>query len=233
MTEPWPTVRYPPAEALLALYRRRGPVINYGVGRHGYSYLLGAEANKFVFANSDAFSWREAFEALVPVDGPTALIVSDGAEHRRRRNLVLPALHHRQVQRYVQAMAANADAVIDGWQPGQTFNVYDQFRAAIRRATMESLFGPRMAGQADFLGEQLQPLMNLTHRLPQVMAWQRRAHTPGWRRAMAGRARVEQWVDTEIARARDSGSDEHVLACWSMAAPRTGSASATPRSATR
>ena len=54
-------VRYPPGEALLAMYRRRGAVINSGIGRHGYTYLLGDEANKFVFANADAFSWRETF----------------------------------------------------------------------------------------------------------------------------------------------------------------------------
>jgi hypothetical protein len=41
-------VRYPPGEALLALYRRRGAFINSGIGRHGYTYLLGGEANKFV-----------------------------------------------------------------------------------------------------------------------------------------------------------------------------------------
>lgn len=45
------TVRYPLGEALLALYRWRGPLINAGVGGHGYTYLLGAEANRFVFAN--------------------------------------------------------------------------------------------------------------------------------------------------------------------------------------
>lgn len=74
------TVRYPLGEALLALYRWRGPLINAGVGGHGYTYLLGAEANRFVFANADAFSWSQTFESLVPVDGPTALIVSDGAD---------------------------------------------------------------------------------------------------------------------------------------------------------
>ncbi|ENN5039231.1 hypothetical protein ABSX89_004967, partial [Salmonella enterica subsp. enterica serovar 1,4,[5],12:i:-] len=79
-------MRYPLGEALLALYRWRGPLINAGVGGHGYTYLLGAEANRFVFANADAFSWSQTFESLVPVDGPTALIVSDGADHRRRRS---------------------------------------------------------------------------------------------------------------------------------------------------
>ena len=97
-------MRYLPGEALLALYRRRGPVINSGVGRHGYTYLLGPEANKFVFANADAFSWRETFENLAMVDGPTALIVSDGDDHRRRRSVVAPGLRHRQIQDYVQTM---------------------------------------------------------------------------------------------------------------------------------
>src|SRR3984893_10619624 len=100
-------VPYLPGEALLALYRRRGPVFNTGVGRHGYTYLLGAEANKFVFANADAFSWRETFENLALVDGPTALIVSDGDDHRRRRSIVAPGLRHRQIQDYVQTMVSD------------------------------------------------------------------------------------------------------------------------------
>jgi cytochrome P450 len=141
---PWRPVRYLPGEVMLALYRLRGSVTNQRIGGYRLVYLLGPEANKFVFANSDAFSMREAMQILIPVDGPTALIVSDGAEHRRRRSLVQPALHHRQVQHYVQIMAANADAVIDTWQPGQKLDIYEQFRSAIRRSTIESLFGPRM-----------------------------------------------------------------------------------------
>ena len=81
---------YRPAELLLAMYRRFGPVVRFG----RYVYLLGPDANRFVFANSHLFRWREAYEALVPVDGPTALIVSDGEEHQRRRRSVQPALHH-------------------------------------------------------------------------------------------------------------------------------------------
>src|SRR5450755_1995984 len=113
------TVPYWPGEVLLALHRRRGAVINSGFGRHGYTYLLGADANKFVFANADAFSWQKTFENLAIADGPTALIVSDGDDHRRRRSVVAPGLRHRQVQDYVQTMVSNIDAVIDSWRPGQ------------------------------------------------------------------------------------------------------------------
>ncbi|EPZ64672.1 cytochrome P450 139 cyp139, partial [Mycobacterium tuberculosis '98-R604 INH-RIF-EM'] len=122
-------MRYPLGEALLALYRWRGPLINAGVGGHGYTYLLGAEANRFVFANADAFSWSQTFESLVPVDGPTALIVSDGADHRRRRSVVAPGLRHHHVQRYVATMVSNIDTVIDGWQPGQRLDIYQELRS--------------------------------------------------------------------------------------------------------
>jgi cytochrome P450 len=209
---PYRPVRYLPGEALLALYRRRGAVINSGVGRHGYTYLLGAEANKFVFANADAFSWRETFQSLAIVDGPTALIVSDGADHQRRRSVVAPGLRHREIQNYVHTMVSNIDTVIDGWRAGQRLDIYQQFRSAVRRSTAESLFGRRIAAHSDFLGEQLQPLLDLTHQLPQVMHMQRRAKTPAWRRAMTARTRINDLIDAQIAEARSAPRpDDHML----------------------
>lgn len=206
-------VRYWPVELLLSGYRRGGPVLSLG-GRNGFVYLLGPEANRFVFANSDLFCWREAFVGLVPVDGETSLIVSDGADHRRRRRLVQPAMHHRQINGYLEIMAENADAAIDAWRPGQVVDVYQRFRAAIRRSTIQSLFGQRMATDADFFGDQLQPLLDLVDRLPQTVAAHRRLRTPLWRRAMAARAQVDTRLFAEIARARQSGvdTDDHVLA---------------------
>lgn len=72
------TVNYFPGEALLAAYRRRGPITV--VGRN--VFLLGPEANRFVSANPELFGWREAFEGWIPLQGDTTRIVSGGAEHR-------------------------------------------------------------------------------------------------------------------------------------------------------
>lgn len=55
-------MRYLPGETLPALHRRHGPVIDSGVGRRGVVYVLGPEANKFIFANSDAFRMRETMQ---------------------------------------------------------------------------------------------------------------------------------------------------------------------------
>jgi cytochrome P450 len=109
-------------------------------------------------------------------------------------------------------MVVNADAVIDTWQRGQRLDIYQQFRSAIRRSTIESLFGQRMAGHADLLGEQLQPLMDLTHRTAPTLKWLQRLRSPAWRRAMAARACIDELVYAEIARARSHGTaDDHVL----------------------
>ncbi len=218
----WP-IRYPPGDVLLALYRRRGPVINAGLAGLGYTLLLGPEANKFVFANADAFSWQEAFQVLVPVDGPTALVVSDGADHRRLRSAVAPALHHRQVGEYVPIIAANADAVIDRWQPGQRIDIYDSLRPAVRRSIAECLFGSRIAEHADFLGEQLQPLLALTYRPPQVTRIQEWIGSPGWRRAMAARAGIDDFVDRQVADARiHPKPDDHLLTTLISGRPDDG-----------
>ena len=205
-------VRYPPGELLRLVHQLRGPLVGAGLGRHGFVYLLGAQANRFVFAESASFTWREAFDGLTPVDGETALIVSDGPDHRRRRALVQSALTPRAVADYIPIMATNADQMIDSWRRGQIVDVYEHMRAAIRRSTIESLFGTELADRADYLGAQLQPLIDLTDQLPQVIALRRRWRSPLWRRAMVARARVDELIYAEIARVRERPDGAHVLA---------------------
>ncbi|NIJ11921.1 hypothetical protein FHU38_002265 [Saccharomonospora amisosensis] len=179
-----------------------------GAGRSGFTYLLGPEANRFVFANSDLFRWRDAFDWLVPVDGPTSMLLSDGDEHRRRRGLVQPTMHHRRVAGYLDTMVDNTDQVIDTWRPGDTVDVYQGFRAAIRRTTLRTLFGARLARDERFFGDQLQVLLDLCDALPQTVTWKRRLATPQWRRAMVARGRIDERIHTEIAHIRDVGGDD-------------------------
>ncbi|MBB4855623.1 cytochrome P450 [Mycobacteroides chelonae] len=184
------------------MYRSLGPVINLGIGGTGCTLMLGPQANRFIFANSDAFSWAKTFTTLIPADGPNSLMVSDGEDHRRRRSAVAPAFHHRQVDEYVDTMVANTDAVIDTWKPGQRIDAYQQFRTAARRTVAECLFGSRLAELSDMLGSELEPLLALTHAPPQQLAVESKLGLPRWRRAMKNRIRVETLIDAVIADAR-------------------------------
>ena len=198
--------RYPAAEWLGRLHRRFGPVVRVGAGRAGFTYLFGPEANQFVFANSDKFRWREAMGFLAPVDGETSMLLSDGEDHRRRRRLAEPSLRHRRIAAYVPTMVANAESVLDDWRPGDRVDLYDRFRAAIRRTTLETLFGPELAADADVLGADLQVMLDLCDGLPQVVALRQRLRTPLWRRAMAARERVDARILAEVRRRR--GTEE-------------------------
>jgi cytochrome P450 len=199
-----------PHRALPNLYRRFGPVCTVGFGPLRYVYLLGPEANRFVLSNSELFGWREAFDSLVVVDGETALIVSEGPDHQRRRRLVAPAFGRHQVQSYVQTMRANADAAIATWRPGQLVNLYDEMRRVIRRSTIEVLFGSRLAQDEPELGKLLQRALDVIERPP---PWQQlqRLGAPSWRRAVAARAIAARRVLDEIEHCRTESDRSGVL----------------------
>lgn len=198
---PYATVSYPPGEALARAHRRFGPVLRGAVGLQRYVYLLGPEANQFIFGHDELFTMAEAFRGLVPVDGPTSLLVSDGPDHQRRRRLVQPAMHRSQVAGYVATMVRHADAELATWTPGRQVDAYASLRAAIRRSTIETLFGPELAGDEPAIGADLQPLLHLVDRTPQMVEAHRRLGTPVWRRAIAARARLDARINEAIAQA--------------------------------
>lgn len=219
-----PTVTYPLAEWILARSRRQGPIFRGWLGRP-FVYLVGPEANEFVFAHDAHFSQREAFKGLIPVDGPTSVVVSDGPDHSRRRSLVRPGLHHRQVAGYVETITRTADEALDAVWVGEPFDAYAHFRAAIRRSTLRTLFGERIAERADELGEQLQPLLDLTDVMPDLLVLHERLGTPRWRRAMAARERIDAFVYTEIGRLRATDAEAETQVLATLVHGRDGSGS--------
>ncbi|SPT64222.1 cytochrome P450 [Actinomadura madurae] len=197
-----------PCASLLRLYAEAGPVAAIGTRRKPFVHLFGPDANAFVFANSALFQWREAFDLLVPVNGETALIVSDGADHRRRRRLVQPAFHHRRVAGYVARMAANTDAALDSWRPGQTLDAYAELRAVIRRNTVEVLFGDRLAADAEVIGRRLQVALAAIDQNFVLQMMLRSVPNPYMRRVAASRDLVVRRVDEEVQR-REAEGGEH------------------------
>jgi hypothetical protein len=198
-----------PHRALIDIHRRFGPICVLGVGPSASVFMLGPEANQFVLTNSQAFRWREAFDSLVVIDGETALIVSDGADHQRRRRLVTPAFTRRQIELYADTMRTNVETAIDGWRPGQVIDLHLELRRVIRRSTIEVLFGPRLARDEPELGRLLEVAMIPVERLP---PWQQlqRLGAPSWKRALRARAGVARRVADEIKHRREVGHSREV-----------------------
>jgi cytochrome P450 len=167
-----------------------------------YVFLFGREANELVLGERhDAFLWGEALRALEPVDGPTALVLSDGDEHRRRRRLVQPAFATRRIDAAVPIIVEEVDRVIDAFGLHTEVDLYPVYRAAVRRIVTRVLFGDALAGRADELGEILEPALRFISRPPQLTM----PGMPGWRAARKARRAADALVDDEIARRRASG----------------------------
>src|SRR5438309_11389 len=138
-----------PGETLMWLYERYGPVVQIGVRPLKFVALFGADANKLILADrTDAFRWRDAFELLIPVDGETALVVSDGEEHKRRRRLVQPAFHTKRINGYLGVMIEEADRTLASWTAGRELRAYDELRKSVRSIVVRALFGEDLRERA-------------------------------------------------------------------------------------
>lgn len=196
-----------PYPTLDRLYAQNGSVSWLGAGSLRFAVLLGPEANRFLFANSDLFSWQAAFAGLVPLAGEGALTVNDGAQHRRLRQLVQPAFTGRKVNDYLQVVQRHCEAVLGTWRPGTVVDLYQDFQKVLRRATIESLFGAGLLSRSADLVDHLQTI----HRVVDQNALTRRLQRfgpPSWRRALSARRAVRELVDAEIALRRSEEAPE-------------------------
>jgi cytochrome P450 len=185
-----------------------GPVCTYGIGPLRATYLFGPEANELVYRNPDVFQWEGGFDTVVPIIGATAPLVSDGADHFRRRGVVQPAFRPNGIDRLLRVMIGRLDAHIDTWQPGDRTNIHDDARSVAHTAAIHGFY-PRMAVTADALDADLDVVFRVLHRpLPALLLLQR-IPNPIWRRTQATIDRIDQRIAAEIAlrRAASAGGD--------------------------
>jgi cytochrome P450 len=186
---------------LLLLHGRYGNVFRFGVPPIAYTVLCGPEANRYLLSeNVGNFTWREAIKGLIVVDGDTALVVTDGPEHDRRRRLVQPAFSTRAINGYVEIMVEEANRTIDGWRVGDEVDLYEEWRRCIRRIAVRTLFGDTLGDRADAFGDALSVALAYVNSPFGMMLQNKLA--PGYRRAVRSRDRADAIVNAEIARRR-------------------------------
>ena len=206
-----------PYTTLPALLDEYGPVIEFGRGKYKYVYLLSVEANELILVGDPGnFTWKEAFQPLVVVNGDTALVVSDGDEHQRRRRIVQPAFHQRRIAAYLEVMLDETNKVIDQWAAGDEIDAYAAFRVAIRRIVLRCLFGDGLREVDDRIGAHLEIALAYVNRPPmRRLDWN--LPGSGYRRALKARAEVDDIVYTEIARRRANNDDTDDVLGWLIA----------------
>ncbi|MFJ7158262.1 cytochrome P450 [Streptomyces sp. NPDC101118] len=128
------------------------------------------------------------------------VVLSTGADWRRKRALVQPAVRPRQVKAYAATMIDCADAVARGWRDGARIDVQKEMAALTQRIAVRTLFGTETGGREEAIGAAMAvaqrelgaELRGVTVFLP---PW---VPTPGRRRMRAAVAQLDEEITRVI-----------------------------------
>lgn len=191
------------------LYARFGPVADVGYRIPiRLIYLMGVDANRYILGERpENFTWNEAFSLLEVVNGPTALVLSDGDAHRRRRRLVQPAFAIKRVDAHLDLIVREVDATLAMWTAGRSLDAMADLRGTVRRIVVRSLFGESLGADADRIGDLLEPGLQYIGRTPMSRIDVDLPFLP-YGKAVRARKAVDALVMAEISRRRERGDDD-------------------------
>ncbi|MFD7614743.1 cytochrome P450 [Streptomyces sp. NPDC059828] len=178
--------------------RERGDMVAWRLGPQRALFVSRPEhIGELLTGIETVFSHPELGWALKLVLGD-GVVTSEGADWRRKRALVQPAVRPRQVRTYAETMAACAAEVADTWRPDRVIDVRREMLALTQRIAVRTLFGADTAGREEVIGTAMDvaqraigdEFRGITLFLP---SW---VPTPGRRRLR----RAVDVIDTEVGR---------------------------------
>lgn len=201
-----------PSVALDEISASYGPICALGARPMQVIVVGGPVLIQQLFATPvESFVWAHKFNVvgLRFVIGRTSMIVSDGADHDRRRAPAQPAFARRRLNDWIPTILDRTDDAIDQLLtqfPGDreaSMDMYPIGRRLILGITVQAFFGDRFAARVDEIGDlyvrpqrfiEAPAVMQLPHPVPFTF----RAKVREDRRA------IDRIIDDEIARRRRS-----------------------------
>ncbi len=78
---------------------------------------------------------------LLPVLGPSSVLLLDDGAHLSQRKLMLPAFHGERMQRYGELMASVAAEEIERWPLGEPYRLRPRMQALTLEIILRAVFG--------------------------------------------------------------------------------------------
>src|SRR3954447_1969946 len=169
---------------LHACHRRYGDVFTVRFAPWGdIVYFADPAAIKEIFTTPPATAHAgEAHAVLAPVLGERSVLVTDEAEHLRRRKLMLPLFHGDAVREYAELIEALTEHELDRWPVGESSALHPRMRELTFEVILRAVFGisgdARMAEMRELLPglveiDDVLLLMWLRPELGRVGPWKR------------------------------------------------------------
>jgi cytochrome P450 family 135 len=99
---------------------------------------------------------------LLPVMGPSSVLLLEGREHLARRKLMLPPFHGERMRSYESIMREATEGEIDRWPEGQPFAIHPHMQAITLEVILRAVFGVTDEVRSERLRERLPMLLSET-----------------------------------------------------------------------
>jgi len=149
-----PGPRLPAPLQLVGLFRRPAPFLERCCERYGPAFTLRMPASEPMVFVADpevvkAVWTRDKVNGLPagrritlqPVLGPRSVLLLEGAEHLRRRRLMLPPFHGERMRRYGEVMERMALRDVERWPIDEPFALMPRMQAITLDVIMAGIFG--------------------------------------------------------------------------------------------
>lgn len=188
-----------------------GDIVRFEAGRNRFTTLLHPTYIEDVLVrNPDRFK-RWSFSDVGLSFAPEGLLVTEGEQWRRQRQVMQPAFTVERIGSYAETMATLTEETIDTWEDGEEVDLNVAFSKLTLEILSDALFGLDVDPEAEdeaitraarLLNEQAGPGRNLTMFLPD---WVPTPTNRRYRRAMDA---YEERLDELIARRVDTPEAE-------------------------
>ena len=123
-------------------YREHGEAFTLRLAGRNVVMLLGPENHRFFFTETDGqLSIRTAYPYFVRMFDREFYFFADTDEYRRQRELVLPRFQGRQMETYVEVMAAETEALFARLGEAGEFDLVETFGPLVMHIAAHSFLG--------------------------------------------------------------------------------------------
>ncbi len=193
------------------LTRTYGDIVHYKIGSRHVVLINHPDYIREVLVNqNDNFVKERTVRRMKMLVGE-GLITSEGAIHRRQRQLSQPAFHRQRIVAYAADMVAMAEAFPEKkkWRPGATLDISVEMMELTLGIVAKTLFGADLGDEVREIGGAVSTIMGLYHFLI-MMPWAEGLEpypVPGLMKFKRARARLDHTVYRLISEHRRQNQD--------------------------
>jgi cytochrome P450 family 110 len=147
-------------------------------------------------------------QILKPFLGARGVILLDGAEHRQRRQLLMPQFHGDKIRAYTDLICAVTKDLIAEWSIGETINLREQMQSISLSVILQAVFGLHKGDRYDQIRDGLinvlsllESPLNASFLLIPALQQDLGAWSP-WGRFIRDRAALDRLIYQEITNRR-------------------------------